>query len=122
MEKIVLAAASFENEKYYLAEDFQGLPESIKDEVRTICVVLAAKLMCTFIMGFYEEGKLYFETVQNEEMADFDDIGAELEIKRIEREKKELIKSLSLWYLMFKTPEGEKIKEDFMNSVKKVVK
>lgn len=114
MDKMVLAAASFDKQKYYMDEGFSDLPQSIKDEIKTICVVLADKLMCTFLIGFYTNGDVYFETVKSEELLDFDDIGAELEIKALEKEKAEFIKALSLWYLVYKTTEGEKIKEELL--------
>lgn len=114
MDKIVLAAASFDKQKYYMDEDFLDLPQSIKDEIKTICVVLADKLMCTFIIGFYPNGDVYFETVKSEEILDFDDIGAQLEIKALNKDKAELIKALRLWYLVYKTADGEKIKEELL--------
>jgi hypothetical protein len=114
MDKIVLAAASFDKEKYYMDEGFLELPESIRDEIKTICIVLADKLMCTFIIGFYTNGEVYFETIKSEEILDFDDIGAELEIKALKKEKAELIKALNLWYLVYKTSNGEKIKEELL--------
>lgn len=118
MEKTVLAAAGYDTKKYYLAEEFENLPDNIKSEIRTICAVLADKLMCTFIMGFYEDGEIYFETVKSEDAIDFDDIGAALEIKEIERNQKELLKSLKLWYIMFKTPEGEQLRQEFLKNQK----
>ena len=44
MERKVLAAASYAEQKYFLEPEFQALPESIQEEVRVICVVLAQKL------------------------------------------------------------------------------
>ena len=113
-EKKIMSAASFEKQKYYIDPEFYSLPEGIKDEVKALCVILAQKLMCTFIIGFYSDGDVYFDIVKNKDAIDFDDIGAELEIKAIEREKKELIRSLKMWYLIYKTPEGEKIKEELL--------
>lgn len=116
MEKVVLAAASFEKEMYYLEKEFEELPQEIKNEIKIICVTLAHKLMCTFIMGFYSNGEVYFETVKNEGFYDFDDIGAELEIKEIQRKKADIIKALSLWYVVFKTPKGEEIKNKILEN------
>ena len=65
-------------------------------------------------MGFTEAGKLYFETVRQEDDFDFDEIGAELEIKRIQREKKELLKALELWYAVYFTEDGERIKAELL--------
>ncbi|MCI8342270.1 MAG: hypothetical protein HFE62_03550 [Firmicutes bacterium] len=116
MKKIVLAAASFDKEKYYINNGFEALPESIKEEIREICICLAEKLMCTFIMGFYEDGNVYFETVKSDNTLDFDDIGAELEIKKLSRERKEFVKSLKLWYVVYKTEKGNKIKEELLKN------
>ncbi len=114
MEKIVLAAASYTEQKYFLEKEFASLPESNKEEVRASCVVLAQKLGCTFLMGFTEDGTLYFETIKREDDFDFDDIGAELEIKRLQREQKELLKALELWYAIYFTEEGEKVKAELL--------
>lgn len=110
MEKTVLAAADARKQKYFLEPAFQSLPENIRDEVRAICVLLAQKLDCTFLMGFSETGSLYFETVRREDDCDFDEIGAELEVGALRREKKELLRALELWYAIFFTEEGQEIK------------
>ena len=59
MEWKILAAANAEKQKYFLEPEFRELPESIQEEVRVICVLLAQKLNCTFLMGFDEAGELY---------------------------------------------------------------
>ena len=114
MEKTVLAAASYEKQKYFLEKKFEALPESIRDEVKIICVMLAQKLCCTFVMGFDAEGSLYFETVKREDDFDFDEIGAELEIKQLRQREKELLKALELWYRVFLTEEGEELKAQLL--------
>ncbi|MGL4791950.1 MAG: DUF6145 family protein [Anaerotignaceae bacterium] len=113
-ERITLAGASFDKEKYYFNTEFAQLPDSIQAEVKEICIMLAHKLMCTFLIGFYKDGSIFFETTKSEELIDFDDIGAELEIKALKKEKAEFIKSLSLWYVVFKTQEGSKIREELL--------
>ena len=40
-----------------------------------------------------------------------DDIGAELEIKRFQKEKDELLKSLQLWYMIYRSEQGQIVKE-----------
>lgn len=114
MNKKVLAAADYAQQKYYLEPEFSALPESIQEEVRVFCVLLAQKLCCTFLVGFYEDGSLYFETVKREDDFDFDDIGAELEIKRLQREKKELLRALELWYAVYFTEDGDRIRRELL--------
>ncbi|MCI8867354.1 MAG: hypothetical protein HFE61_04305 [Anaerotignum sp.] len=111
MERKILAAANAEKQKYFLEPEFRELPESIQEEVRVICVLLAQKLNCTFLMGFDEAGELYFETVRREDDFDFDEIGAGLEIGALRREKKELLRALELWYAVYFMEEGQEIKE-----------
>ena len=88
MEKKVLAGASREKQKYFFEPAFNEIPQAVKDEIRNICI-----LMADF---------------------DFDDIGAELEIKSLKSEKKELIKALNLWYVINMTDEGVKIREELL--------
>ncbi len=99
----VIGAASWENQKYFFDPEFNALPDSIKEEIRIICVVMAQRLGCTFLMGFKDEGDVYFEIVKGENAYDFDDIGADLEIKSLTKEKEELIKALKVWYLYRKS-------------------
>jgi len=112
MENRLLAAASYENQKFYFAPEFSGIPDQIKDEVKIICVLGAERLACDFLMEFSASGDIVFKVIQPENSIDFDDIGAELEIRRIQREKKELLKSLKLWYLIYFTEKGEEIKKE----------
>lgn len=114
MEKTVLAGASREKQKYFFEPKFNGLPQAIKDEIRNVCIIMAERLGCTFLISFEESGDLEFEIIKNEGDFDFDDIGAELEIKSLKSEKKELIKALKLWYVINNTDEGEKIREQLL--------
>lgn len=118
MNNLILAAASYEKQKYFLEAKFQVLPESIQEEVRILCVTSAQKLGCTFLMGFHEDGEIYFETVKGETDINFDEIGAELEIKEIFRVKKELLASLKVWFTVFCTQEGEQLKEELLKESK----
>lgn len=111
MEKIVLASASCYNQLYYLNPEFNELPTDIRNELRYICVPLAEKLHGIFTVGFYTDGSVYMEATGEEVDVDFDEIGSKLEVKKLESLKKEFLKALQLWYVVYKTPEGEKLKE-----------
>lgn len=111
MEKRILAAASFEQQKFFFEPEFKEMPENIKQEVKILCVTTAQKLSCTFSIGFYDDSEVFFEIIKPEDYIDFDDIGAELEIKELQRKEKEFIKSLSLWHTIYKTDEGKFIKD-----------
>lgn len=40
-EEVVLCGASAYNKKFYLNQDFRGLPDSIKDELKIMCVLFS---------------------------------------------------------------------------------
>ena len=113
-ERTVLAGASWEKQKYFFERKFDSLPQSVKDEIRNVCVIMAERLGCTFLIYFEENGDVGFEIIKNEGDFDFDDIGAELEIKSLRSEKKELLKSLKLWYVINLTEEGRKVREELL--------
>ncbi len=115
MKKQILAVASYEKQKYFIEPKFQILPEEIQKEIKIMCVLTAQKLCCTFLIGFEKQGDIYFEAIKEQQNIDFDDIGAELEIKKIQSEKEQLLKALKLWYIIYFTEEGKKMKQELQN-------
>ncbi|MCD7905961.1 MAG: DUF6145 family protein [Clostridiales bacterium] len=101
-EKSVICAASVYKQKYFFNDKYGGLPEEIKKQIRVKVITLAEKLHCVFLMGFYDDGDVYFETRAEENDFDFDEIGATLEVRRLERDERELIEQLGVWYKVFK--------------------
>lgn len=101
MAKKILAAANNKEQKYFMEEEFKFLPDTIKEDLKRICVYMAEKLNCTFLVGFDDNGDVYFETIKHEGDFDFDEIGAELEIKRLQKEELELFRAMELWYVLF---------------------
>ena len=99
MELKTIAAASFENQKFFLDPACSALPIEIKDEIKVLCVSMAQKLCCTFTMNFDEFGDVYFQTFPQQDAFAFDDIGADLEIKRIRKSKCQLLLGLQEWYM-----------------------
>ncbi len=100
-EKSVICGASVYKQKYYFNDKYAGLPDEIKKDIRIKVVTLAEKLHCVFLMGFYDDGDVYFETRAEEGDFSFDEIGAALEVRRLEREERELIEQLGVWYKVF---------------------
>lgn len=68
-----------------MEEEFKFLPDTIKEDLKRICVYMAEKLNCTFLVGFDDNGDVYFETIKHEGDFDFDEIGAELETNACKR-------------------------------------
>jgi hypothetical protein len=57
MAKKILAAANNKEQKYFMEEEFKFLPDTIKEDLKRICVYMAEKLNCTFLVGLCREVK-----------------------------------------------------------------
>ena len=100
-EKIVLCGASSYEEKYYFNEDFSALPEEILQELKILCVLFVSEVGGILTLEFEEDGTLCFQVSSQENDFFFDEIGSGLRIKRLQREKQELLASLELFYKVF---------------------
>ena len=97
-ETMVLCGANAYEEKFYLNERFGGLPEQIKEELRIMCVLYTHDVGGIFLVEFDEKGSLQFKTEAAEGDYTYDEIGAALKIREIQRTKEELLRSLELYY------------------------
>ena len=100
-ETVVLCGASAYEEKYYLNPDFEALPDSIKDELKIMCVLYTEDVGGILTLVFEEDGELMFEVTTEDNDLLFDEIGSHLKIKELQRTKKELLESLQLYYRVF---------------------
>ena len=98
---IVLCGSSNYEQKYYLNQDFDGLPEAIKRELQIMCVLYTEDIGGILTLEFDEDGSLQFVTQANEEDILYDEIGSVLKIKQLREERKELLESLELYYKVF---------------------
>ena len=65
-EEVVLCGASAYNKKFYLNQYFKGLPDSIKDELKIMCVLFTEDIGGIFQVVFDEDGKQEFRTYSDE--------------------------------------------------------
>lgn len=100
-ENIVLCGANAYEQKYYFNPDFDSLPEAIKQELKIMCVLFTEDVGGILTLEFTEEGELIFRTEALEADGRYDDIGSALLIKRLQKEKKELLQSLELYFKVF---------------------
>lgn len=100
-EPIVLCASSAYKKKFYLNEDFAGLPQSIQDELKIMCVLYTEEIGGILTLTYEEDGTLMFHVEHEEGDLLFDEIGSVLKIKQIREEKKELLEALELYYRVF---------------------
>ena len=100
-ENVILCASSAYEQKYYLNEDFEQLPQQIKDELKIMCVLYTADVGGILELEFDEEGNLNFKVSSDEGDLLYDEIGSVLKIKQIQQEKVELLESLEMYYRVF---------------------
>ena len=98
---VVLCASSAYEQKYYLNEDFEQLPQQIKDELKIMCVLYTEDVGGILELEFDEEGNLNLKVTADEGDLLFDEIGSVLKIKQIQQEKAELLESLEMYYRVF---------------------
>ena len=94
----VLCGASAYEKKFYLNEEFNSLPERVKQELQIMCVLFTEDVGGVLLLEFDEEGKLTLVTQADEGDLLYDDIGSEMKIREIQRDKKELLESVELYY------------------------
>ena len=98
MDKVVLCGASSYEQKYYFNQDFKALPDHIKKELQIMCVLFTEDIGGVLTMEFTPEGELEFKVQADDKDYLFDEIGSGLKIRQYQREKKELLESLELYY------------------------
>ena len=59
-DSTVLCGANSYVEKYYLNEQFSGLPESIKQELQIMCVMYTEDIGGIILLEFMPDGRLQF--------------------------------------------------------------
>ncbi len=99
--RVVLCGANSYEEKYYLNPDFEQLPDAVKNELKIMCVLYVNDVGGILTLAYGEDGELCFEVTSEEFDPMFDDIGSRLKIKQIQREKRELLEALQMYYKVF---------------------
>lgn len=105
-ENTVLAGANSYEEKYYLNPAFQNLPEAVKVEIRALAVLFTERIGGILTLEFTPEGALSLKTRVSDFDYYYDEIEAELEIRKVLEEHRELFESLELYYRLVVLGEG----------------
>ena len=103
---VIMCGANAYEQKYYFNEKFDKLPDSIKEELHIMCVLFTEEVGGAFMIGFDDEGHLTLITDADEEDLLYDEIGAGLLVKEVQKRKQELFESLEEFYRTF--VKGEK--------------
>ncbi len=105
-QEITLCASNAYNKKYYLNDNFKGLPEAIKEELQIMCVLYTEDVGGVLELVFDEDGNLEFRTSYEEGDFFYDEIGSVLKIKQYQNVKRELLESLETYYRIVFLGEG----------------
>ena len=108
-ERIVLCGANAYEQKYYFNEKFDRIPESVKEELRIICVLFTEEVGGIFTIVFEPDGSVSMDTQAEEDDIYYDEISSGLLVGEIRRRREELFESLSLFYRAFIL--GESVEE-----------
>lgn len=100
-DTIVLCGSNAYERKYYLNENFEALPQAIKDELKIMCVLFTEDVGGVLTLSFDEDGTLLFQTEAEEGDLLYDEIGSVLKVKKLQQEKAELLEALELYYRVF---------------------
>ncbi len=98
---MTLCAASAYEKKYYLSEEFDRLPEDVKNELKIMCVLFTEEAGGVLKLVFDENGNLQFETEVDEGDLLYDDIACGMLIRKLQVEKRDLLESLEMFYKVF---------------------
>ena len=83
--EVVLCAASAYEQKYYFNQSFNHIPDDVKDQLHIICVLFTEDIGGIILFAFDEEGSLQIR-------------GAALEVKEIQRQRRDMLHGLELYY------------------------
>lgn len=100
-DRVVLCGANAYEKKYYFNEKFNGIPDSIKEELHIICVLFTEEIGGIFTIEFEEGGSISLRTEYAPDDFLYDEIGSGLLVGEIRRKRQEMFESLSLYYKVF---------------------
>lgn len=100
-EEVILCASSAYDKKFYLNEEFNRLPDEIKDDLKIMCVLFTEEVGGILKLVFDEDGTLMFRTEADDGDLLYDDIACGMLIKKLQYEKRELLESVEMFYKVF---------------------
>ena len=100
-KKTVLCGANAYEMKYYFNEQFNGIPESVKNELHILCVLFTEEVGGVFTIAFEEDGTVVLETNADDDDIYYDEVSSGLMVAEVRRRRRELFESLELYYRVF---------------------
>ena len=102
----VLCGANSYEEKYYFNRQFDRLPQEVKDELHIMCVLFTEEAGGILTLEFLPDGQLILRTQADEHDFYYDEIEAGLNVRKLQKEKQDLLEKLELFYSVFFLKKG----------------
>lgn len=99
-EKQIVCVSNAYLQKYYLGSSFGKLPQAVKEELRTACILFTHQVGGILTLSFDDDENLYIHTASDGEPT-YDEIGSGLKVNQFKNEKRELFISLERYYKEF---------------------
>lgn len=100
-EYVILCVSNSYEKKFYLNPNFDNLPKKVKQELKAACVIATTESGGILVMEFDPKGNLLIRTQADEGDILYDEISAGLYVGKIQREQRELLEELELYYRVF---------------------
>lgn len=99
--EVTLCVSNGYQKKFYLNEQFDELPQTVRDELKIMCVLYTEDVGGVLELYFEEDGSLRFRTSCEDGDFFYDEIGSVLKIKQYQNEKRELLEEIETYYRIF---------------------
>jgi hypothetical protein len=99
--RMVLCGANAYEKKYYFNRKFDGIPQSVKDELHIICVLFTEEVGGIFTIAYEADGSIVMETDFAPDDYLYDEISSGLMVGEVRRNRQELFEALQLYYRVF---------------------
>ena len=106
MSNVTLCVSNAYQKKFYLNENFNGLPQHIKDELKIMCVLYTEDVGGILELYFDEDGSLQFQTSCEEHDYFYDEIGSVLKIKQYQNVFFDVLEAIETYYRVLFLGEG----------------
>lgn len=97
-ENTILAYVSQYKNKYYFNEQIGKLPEAVKNEILSGMIFITEEAGGVTELGFEPDGTVYLDSYAEEDDLGYDQVSGRLLISEFEREHRETLEELKLWY------------------------
>lgn len=105
-DHVTLCVSNAYLRKFYLDENFEELPQYVREELKIMCVLYTEDVGGILELYFDEDGDLQFQTSCEEGDFFYDEIGSVLKIKQYQNERRELLEAIETYYRIVFLGEG----------------